>query len=306
MNNSVEISVIICTYNTKEVTLRCLKQLKTSIDYLNRKVEVIVIENGTDGTDAVIYKKYPWIKLIKPKENVGYTKGNNLGIKKANKNSKYYLFLNSDALVKKDTLLKSVNYMEQNNRCSVLGCKLKFEDNTLQYSAGYLPTPFSVFNWIMGLDLIPSVSRILPQFHPKYDSYFNKDKKVGWVMGAFFFTRREVIKKTKGFDENFFMYTEEVEWCKRIEDADFEVWYTPSFEVVHLDKSSSIKDVSKIQKIFILEVLGVVYYLRKYYPNSINLMIPIIKMGLYLRSFAFYLLGNKMRHTAYIETIKKI
>lgn len=305
-SRQIEISIIICTYNTKKLTIECLNRLKKSIDFLNKPVEVIVVENGHDGTGDEIKKKYSWVKVINPKENTGFAKGNNLGIKASNKNSKYYLFLNTDVLVYENTLLQSINYMQKNIECSVLGCKLRLGDNSLQYSAGYLPTPLSVFNWILGIDLIPVIFTFLPQIHPKYKDFFKNDRRVGWVMGAFLFTRGDVIATTKGFDENFFMYMEEVEWCRRINDAGYEIWYTPSFEVTHLDKASSKKDKLKVQKIFSLEILGVIYYLKKYYSKYINWMIPVIKAGLYCRVLAFFILRNKMRYMAYIETVKKI
>ena len=185
-SKQMEISIIICTYNTKSITLECLDKLKKKHRLFKKKVEVILIENGTDGTGIVIKSKYPWVKVIDLNENTGFAKGNNLGIKIASKNSKYFLFLNTDAFVNQETLLKSVSFMEKNDECSVLGCKLKLDDGSTQPSAGFLPTPLSVFTWILGIDLLPIVSHLLNQFHPKFKEFFKKDSRVGWVMGAFF------------------------------------------------------------------------------------------------------------------------
>lgn len=303
---SPEITVITCTYNTKDITLKCLDNLKRSIDFLKRPVDVIVIENGTDGTGKIIKEKYPWVKLLTPAENTGFAKGNNLGIKASKKNSKYYLLINSDVIVKDDTLQKSVEFLENNSRSDVLGCKLILGDGSMQPSAGFLPTPLSVFTWILGIDLLPGISMLLPQFHPKYKSFFDETKQVGWVMGAYLFMRNDVIKKTKGFDENFFMYTEEVELCKRINDFGFKVWYSPSFEVTHLDKSSSKSDPEKLRRIAKNEILGVIYYLRKHYPNTIFLILLFIKLGLLLRVIAFFVLHNKNRMMTYQEALKEI
>ena len=305
-SKQMEISVIICTYNTKEITLSCLDKLKESINFLKKRVEVILIDNGNDGTGREIKNKYTWVKLIEPKENTGFAKGNNLGIKVADKNSKYYLFLNTDAFVNRDTLSKSISFMDINNECSVLGCKLKLDDGSTQPSAGYLPTPLSVFTWMLGIDLLPIISHLLNQFHPKFKEFFMKDRRVGWVMGAFLFMRGEVVATTHGFDENFFMYTEEVELCKRINDAGYEIWYTPSFEITHLDKSSSKSDPEKLRKIAKNEIVGVVYFLKKYYPNRIYLIMFFIKLGLILRLIAFFVLGDKNRMRTYLETLKEI
>jgi GT2 family glycosyltransferase len=293
-----EISIIICTYNTKDLTCECLDKLKKSIDYLKKPVQTIVIENGTDGTAAVIKKKYSWVKLLEPKENTGFAKGNNLGIKASDTKTKYYLFLNTDALVAPETLSKAVEFMENHSTCEVLGCKLKFGDGRMQPSAGYLPDPLNTTLWMLGLDRF-SVSPV----HPKNKEFFAKDRKVGWVMGAFLFMRSVVIEKTKGFDENFFMYMEEIEWCRRINDKKLEVWYTPSFEITHLDKASSGFDV---RKPLTREIQGLRYYLKRYYPDDDFIMKPVIWLGVAERWLIFSLTGNKVRADIYRDILKEI
>lgn len=300
------ISVIICTYNTKKLTIECLNNLIKSIKVLDRPVEIVVIENGSDGTADLIRKNYPWIKLLNPKENTGFAKGNNLGIKAANKKTKYYLFLNTDAMVKKDTLRKALDFIENKKDLGVLGCKLTYANGELQPSAGDLPTPLLVWSWIWGLDLLPLVGKTLKQVHPKYPEYFKKSKEVGWVMGAFFLMTRGVIERTGGFDENFFMYMEEVEWCKRIKDAGFKIWFTPQFEITHLDKASSKGHLQNLERIYRSETMGIIYYLRKHYRNSIFWLIPVIKIGLFARALAFKIKGNEMRYRAYHNTLLNI
>lgn len=301
-----EVCIIICTYNTKDLTCTCLDKLKKSIDYLNKPAEVIVVENGTDGTGKLIKEKYKWVDLIEPIENTGFAKGNNLGIKRSSGKAKYYLFLNTDALVKPETLRKSVKFMENHYGCDVLGCKLLLGDGSLQSSAGFLPTPASIWTLLWGLDLVPILNKFTKSIHPKRMDFFTKDREVGWVMGAYLFMKKEVIQKTHGFDENLFMYMEEVDWCKRIQDAGFKIWYTPSFEITHLDKASSKNDPVKYRKIFRLEILGAIYFFKKYYPSSVKWVLPVIKIGLYARVLAFSLIGNKMRKLAYLETLKEL
>jgi GT2 family glycosyltransferase len=300
------ISVIICAYNTKELTIDCLNRLYQSIKNLQGPVEVTVVENGTDGTGKLIRKKYPWVKLLEPKENTGFAKGNNLGIAAVNKASKYVLLLNTDALVNPDTLKQSVNFMHKYKNCDALGCRLRLSDGKVQASGGFLPTPFSVLTWIWGIDLIPGINKLLKPVHPKDPVFFNKDRKVGWVMGAYLFMKKKVLTKTKGLDENFFMYMEEVEWCKRMWDAGFNIYYTPSFEITHLDKASSKSDPEKFRKIFKTEIVGIVYFLKKYYPNHLWWIRPMIKLGLVARVLAFGLTGNNMRRWAYSEALKDV
>lgn len=286
-----KVSVIICTYNTKELTSKCLDKLKESIEFLNKPVEAIVVENGSDGTGEMIKKKYPWVKLIEPSENTGFAKGNNLGIKASDKIAEFYLFLNTDALVEKETLVKAINFMENNKSCSVLGCKLKFADGKIQPSAGYLPNPINTALWMFGLD------RFSPKpVHPKSIMFFKKDRRFDWVMGAFLFMRREVVEKTRGFDDNFFMYMEEVEWSKRINDNGFEIWYTPSFGITHLDKASSGNDLTKP---LTREIQGLIFYLKRYYPSYDKLMRFVIWCGIVARWIGFRLFGNSKKANIY-------
>jgi GT2 family glycosyltransferase len=305
-NKNTLISVIICTFNTKKVTLACLDHLKKSIDYLGKPVETIVIENGTDGTGDVIKKNYKWIKLLEPKENTGFTKGNNLGIKFSDKFSRFFLLINSDTFVRKDTLQDAVNYMANHLNCDILGCRLRLENGKVQQSGGYLPTPISVVTWFWGMNILPGVAALVKPFHPRNRNFFKTDREIGWVMGAFMFIRGEVVRKTKGYDENLFMYTEEVDWCKRIHDAGYKIRFTPSFEVTHLDKSSSKNNLESLRKVFIAETTGVIYFIKKYYAQNLWWLIPVIKIGLFTRVIAFTIVPNKNRRIAYLEALKTI
>lgn len=303
------ISVVIVSWNTKEVTLKCLDHLKRAVDFINSKVEVevVVVDNASsDGTVDIIEKKYPWVKLIEAGSNLGYAKGNNLGFKKTSSTNKYLLLLNSDVYIQQDTLAKSLDFFENHTDSDVLGCKLVSDKGVLLPSAGNLPTPLSVWSWIWGLDLIPLINKLFKQFHPRGKDFFKSDKKVGWVQGAYLFMKREVFEKTGGFDETIFMYMDEVEWCKRVHTFDYNIYYTPGFSVVHLERSSAKDDWEKMSRTYSLEVVGLVYYLHKHHPSSLIIIRPLIKIGAALRYFAFWILGNKIRSNAYAKILKEI
>lgn len=307
-NKKKGISVIILSWNTLEITDKCLFCLKKSIDFLNNKVEVevlVVDNNSSDGSAQMIAKKYPWVKLIKSDVNLGYVKGNNLAFKKTSKND-YLLLLNSDAYVQADTLLKSINYLENRKGCDVLGCRLEYENGKFQPSAGLLPTPFTVFTWMFGLHALPLIGNLFPGVHPKSFTFFANNRQVGWVMGAFLFMRREIFEKTKGFDENFFMYMEEVEWCRRASNLGYTIWYTPDFSITHLDKASSSNNEERIAKIFGMEILGLKYYLVKYYPNELIFLKPILFLGIFTRYIFYVLSGNNLKKNAYSQILKEL
>lgn len=294
----MDLSIIILSYNTKNITDECLKRLQVAVDRVQKKgikTEVIVLDNASsDGSAEMIKKNHPWVELIESKENTGYSKGNNLAFKKTRYPN--VLFLNSDVYVKDYTLQKALEYFED-HLCDGLGVKLLYEDGTLQPSAGNLPDPLNTIFWILGL------GQLLNPFHPKNPAYFSKDNEVGWVMGAFFMIKKEVFQKVGGFDENIFMYMDEVDLCQRIKRAGFKVCFTPSITVVHLHRASSQDDPNRA---LVSELKGIKVYFEKYYSRSFPIVRLFLVLGLIFRIIAFSLLGRTKRARAYVEGLSVI
>ena len=260
----MNISVLVLSYNTKDLTDECLTRLK------GQGAEVIVVDNAsTDGSPEMIAKKHKEVRLIVSKVNTGFGGGNNLAFKQAR--GDLVLILNSDALVEKDTIRKTTDFFMEHPECDVLGCQLRFGDGRLQPSAGAVPTPLNTLAWMVWFDRT---------VHPQDPAFFEKPKQVGWVMGAFMCMKREVYKKTGGFDENYFMYGEEIELCKRIGDLGYKVWYTPEFSVTHLDKGSAKGDVVGP---IIKELQGLKYYFSKHYPKFVGMMVVVLRLGIFIR-----------------------
>lgn len=307
--DKVDLSVIIVSWNTKDITDKCLVSMKKAVKKAEKiaNTEVIVVENDSeDGTPEMIAKKHPWAKLMPSGSDLGYSKGNNWGFARINKKAEYILLLNNDAYVNEDTLVDSIKYMKSHPEADVMGCQLRYLDGRFQPSAGYLPTPFSVWGWLWGLDKIPLVKELFKQVHPKEREYYKKDRESGWVMGAFLFMKKDVFVKTNGFDENFFMYMEEVEWCKRVWDMGYKIFYTPKFWITHIDKASAFGDPVELAKIFRKEIVGLVYYMRKHFKNSMWWLLPVVKMGILVRLVVFTILNNKLRIDAYKRILTEI
>lgn len=293
--DKLDLSVIILSYNTKDITRRCLQKVELAKAYCEKKlgsnIKIIVLDNASeDGSASMIKQDYPNVKLIVSKENTGFSKGNNIAIKKTN--TPFVLLLNSDVYVQEDSLYKTVAYFRVNLNCDVLGTRLNYSDGRLQPSAGNLPYPVNIITWILGLKSVLFV----PAFHPVKKSYFSKAHRVGWIMGAFFAFRRKVFEKTSGFDENLFMHMDEIEWCKRIKKIGFKIWYVPQVEAIHLHGASTKFDLSAS---FLNELKGIKYYLKKhysllYYPTKLFLI-----LGLILRIIAFSILKKKERARVY-------
>lgn len=303
---NLNLSIIILSFNTKDITLRCLDKLKISKEYcekrLKNKVEVIVIDNGSmDGSAQEIKHRYKWVKLLALKENTGFSKGNNIGMQKTK--NPFILLLNSDVYLLEESLYKTLAYFRVNLNCDVIGARLNYSDGRLQPSAGNLPNFLNLISWIFSLGFIPLINKLIPPFHPKNKSYFSKAHKVGWVMGAFFAIRRKVFDATSGFDENLFMHMEEVEWCKRIKDNKFKTWLVPQIEVVHLHGASTNFDLSPS---FLNELKGIKYYLKKHYPFAYFFIKVFLLMGLLIRVIIFSLLKRSQRAKVYIQGLSAI
>lgn len=298
-------SIIILSFNTKYITNKCLNHLKKSIrtcqKKLNNKLEVIVIDNNSqDGSPELIEKKHPWVCLIRSRENLGFAKANNLGMKKAKYN--FLLLLNSDCFVRNDTLWKAIKSLEENSQYDVLGCQLRYQNGEIQPSAGFLPTPIRIFAWMTGIDKLPFLSDLIGPIHPGKINFFQKKRPVEWVTGAFFLLRKSVFQKTEGFDENYFMYGEEVEWCKRIKKKKIKILFDPSFNVVHLKGASGQFD---IEKPLVKEIIGLKYFCKKHYPRSLWFVEFSILFGCLIRVIAFSLLNNQKKKEVYFKILKK-
>ncbi|MBI2337675.1 glycosyltransferase family 2 protein [Candidatus Daviesbacteria bacterium] len=304
--SNLDLTVIILSFNTKDVTGRCLDKLKVAKAYcegrLKNKIRVIVLDNGSsDGSVGLIKSGHPWVKLIVSKENLGFSKGNNLMMKKVK--TPYILLLNSDVYLEEESLYKALAYFRVNLNCDALGAKLKYANGALQPSAGNLPNPLNIISWILGLGVFPLVSSFLSPFHPRDKKYFSKAHKVGWIMGAFFMLKRKIFDSTGGFDEKLFMHMEEVEWCKRIKDKKYKIWYVPQVSVVHLHGASTNFDLSPS---FLNELKGIRYYLQKHY-NFLYLPVKLFLIkGLILRIAAFCVLGKTKRARIYMEGLKVV
>jgi len=297
-------SVIILSYNTKKITEKCLRSLKEAVSYAKKtmgyNVETIVVENGSiDGSLKMIKEKYPWVRLIVAKENTGFARGNNLGMKKSN--GSYILLINSDTFVRRETIVSAIDYMREHPSCDVLGCQLTFKDGSFQASAGYLPNLANVFYWMLGIDKIPALGNLLMPFHPNNPNFFAREREVLWITGAFMFLKRRVFEETKGFDEKYFMYAEEVEWCKRITKKGFKIYFTPGFSVIHLKAASSKSDPLRP---LVREVEGILYFFKKHHPRQLFFVRLALILGALMRLVAFFLLGKKEKSRTYWEIIR--
>lgn len=287
----VKISIVVLSWNTKKLLRDCLNSLNESLTG-NLTVEVIVVDNASnDGSIEMIKKEFPEIRLIMNKENLGYGKGNNVGINAAK--GSQVMILNSDTLVKKGTVEKLSNFLDDNKQTAIVGPKLLNIDNTPQANCGRFPGLFISFVMLYCEHLgLGRLVRWSPQ----------KSQPVDWLMGAAFMARNEVFEKVDGFDKNIFMYMEEVEWFYRAKKAGFSAYFLKEAEVIHLGRGSSKSGKTEP----ILNIYrGIIYFFKKHksVPEQVILLF-LLKLIALLALTLGYIKNDGYLKETYGQAIK--
>ena len=224
IEDKIKISVVIVNYNTREMTLECLRAAILALDGF--RSEIIVVDNASiDGSVAAIRVCYPEVRIVVNKRNAGFGSANNLGMKIAK--GETFLLLNSDAFPRRNAISLLSDFLASNPNAGIVGPRLLNADGTLQISCHAFPSP--CYAWLENLGLSRGYSRW------PHDAL----RRVDFVVGACMLVRRTVFENLGGFDERFFMYAEEADWQRRMRDSGWEVFFLPSAFVTHLGGASS-------------------------------------------------------------------
>lgn len=275
--DSIKLSIIIVSFNTKEILKNCINTVIRNSRNIN--YEIIVIDNASeDGSlDLLnsISKKHP-LKIIVNRKNLGFGHANNQGMKVAKGN--YLLLLNSDTIIKDNLFPEIIKWMDENPKVGLCSCSLKNKDGSLQGTGGHFPTLIRVISW-MTIQDIPLVDAIIKPFHPmktksfyKGNKFYKNEKELDWVTGAFFLLRHKTALEVGYFDEDYFMYTEEVDYCYRLKELGWKVYFLPKWEIIHLGGASG-----KGSSYVIDEYKGVKLFYKKHYPKW---QYPILRLFL--------------------------
>lgn len=255
----LDISVILVSYNTIEMTKTALNRLTASEHNLN--LEVIVIDNDSkDGSANILRNEYPDISLIENKKNVGFGRANNQALPLIN--ARYVLLLNTDAFVEPDSVELTVKYMDAHPQCGILGVKLLGRDGVLQPSCRYFPTPWNIFLNRTGLKKIFKGAKLMDDMSWDHSSV----KECDWVPGCYFLIRKEVIDQVGLFDPRYFLYYEEIDLCYAAKQSGWQVTYFPDTTVVHIGGESAKSDgkiTSSGRQIESMQIESELLYFRK-------------------------------------------
>jgi hypothetical protein len=235
--SNIDISVVILNWNDRKHMEICLESLHNCTR--SRTTEIIVVDNAsTDGSPEMVEARFPNVKLIRNKENIGFPKGNNTGIRASK--GKYVFVLNSDIKVIGDCIDALVDYMEAHPDIGMIGPKILNGDMTHQSSCREFPTLWNNFCSTV------SVATLFPSskfFSGEHMLYFKGDRiiDVNVLVGCFWLVRREAIDKFGLLDEGFFIYAEDVDWCIRCWKAGWRVVFYPDAQAIHYRGVSTTK-----------------------------------------------------------------
>ncbi len=242
----VDLSIVIVSWNVRALLRRCLQSVLAEakpgpgdgvFQLGDWKVEILIVDNASaDGSIEMVRSQFPHVHLIANGENRGFTAANNQGLSRAR--GRYLLLLNPDTEVVGDALATMIRYVEANAEIGALGAKLLYPDGSIQSSRRRFPTLSTALVESTVVQEWWKDNRILHRYYMT-DTGDDEIQRVDWVVGACLLVRRQAYEQVGGLDEGFFMYSEELDWCRRIKAAGWEVVYLPTATVMHHEGKSS-------------------------------------------------------------------
>lgn len=261
----MDISIIFVNYKTKDLTINAINSVIEKTEGV--EYEIFVVDNNSqDGSIEAIEHAFPNINIIKNSTNAGFGAANNLAIRQAK--GKYILCLNTDTLLINNAIKIMFDFMEkeENQKVAVCGGYLVDKDNLPCTCGGNLPNITEII-WKFGL------RNIFKEYYKNYSLTLKSDddkyiKKIGYITGADIVFRKIVLDKVGLFDENFFMYFEETDLCKRIKDVGYYIKYVPEAKIQHLEGQSSSNILTKK----LMSKKSEFYYFQKHHPKLVWLV----------------------------------
>lgn len=231
----MDLTIIIVNWNTKRLLETCLKTVADNLAELpSLKSETIVVDNASnDGSVDMVRTNFSWVRLVDNSENVGFAKANNQAFEMSS--GRFVLLLNPDTELRNGALAALTGYMDENAATGIAGARLLNSDGTLQQSCYRFPTPGRELWLLLHLD------KLYPDFATYDMSEWDTQapRKVEVLKGACLILRRDLIVGEQLFDEAYFMYSEEVDLCRRIHKAGWGIDWVPQGEVVHHEGQST-------------------------------------------------------------------
>lgn len=283
----MELSIIVLTYNAKEITLKMFPALKKSLNYFEKnsgkKAEILVIDNAsTDGVlDEIKNKFSDFVKIVPNNKNLGFAKGNNLAVNQISNSSKYVLFLNPDVILDEETIYKTYEFAVGQENFGLVTCNLLLPNNQIDIDCHRaFPTVWNAFCYFTKLEKL--LGKIFPSIFGRYHMLwenFSQTHEIDACLGAFMLIDRKVGEKVSWWSEDYFLNGEDIDLCYKIKVLEgFKIFFYPEVKAYHFKGSS--KGTKKVSRSFSkvsdetknlqinsgIEAMKIFY--QKFYANS--------------------------------------
>jgi GT2 family glycosyltransferase len=275
----MDLSIVIVNYNVKYFLEQCLHSVKKAMEGL--ETEVFVVDNNSvDGSCSHIRERFPWVKLIENRENVGFSKANNQAIRVST--GKYVLLLNPDTVVEEDTFRKCFRFMEEHDDAGALGVKMiDGSGHFLPESKRAFPTPWVAFYKIFGLSRLFPRSKKFGKYHLGYLPG-DTTNKIEVLAGAFMFLRRAALDKVGLLDEDYFMYGEDIDLSYRIIRGGFDNYYFPEAIIIHYKGESTKK--GSLNYVLVFYNAMIIFARKHFSTRNARYYSFVINLAIYLRA----------------------
>lgn len=307
--DTLDLSIVIVTWNTEKLILECLSAIYQYPVKIN--FETILIDNDSkDKTVKNVKAQFPKATLVENSTNIGLIKASNQGFQMAK--GRYILWLNSDAILQKDSLDKMIQFMETHPKAGILGPRTFYPDGTLQLSAQQFPTPTTVFLENTYLSMLFKKNRWFGQYLMTWWDHADS-REVDWVGGACLLIRRETFQQIGLMDERYALYSTETDWCYLARQKNWQVWYVPNIQVMHYGGQSTKQTSTALMENIRLDLLNLdlLRFMKKYYPPSqVKLAKLFLSFGMYLRMtkwiLYYFLPGKRETALSRIRVFRKV
>jgi len=304
----IDVSICIVSWNTRDILKNCLRSIYDKTKKVSYEI-IIVDNNSHDGTCEMVKEKFPECILIESSDNLGFVKGNNIAIREAK--GRHLLYLNPDTELKTKAIDGMVKFLDKNPEYGAVGCKLVYPDNSIQYvCARTFPSPFNQFCFLAMLDRLFLNSKLFSTVEMRYWDH-NNSRDIECLCGACILVRKEIIDQLQGFDEEIFMYAEDVDLCFRIKEKGWRIYYLSDEEIMHYAGASS-KQHQKIYFSSIMQRESNFYFLNKHFGTAtarkylIAILIgSLVRLFVIMASFPLVLLSKRVRKNMPLHSFRK-
>ncbi len=276
----MKLSVIIVNYNVEYFLEQCLYSVRKAMQHVDGEV-FVVDNNSTDGSNRMVQRKFPEVHLVENKENLGFSKANNQGIRMSE--GEYVLLLNPDTVVEDDTFSSIVQFMDDHPDAGALGVKMvDGAGNFLPESKRGLPTPGTAFYKITGISKLFPKSKRFNKYHLGFLDE-NETHEVEILAGAFMLLRKTVLDEIGLLDETFFMYGEDIDLSYRVIKAGYKNYYFPKTRIIHYKGESTKK--SSVNYVLVFYNAMVIFAKKHFSNKNAWLFSNLINLAIYFRAF---------------------